>query len=534
LARVDRRRSDAALIGAGKRERVGRLTVGFVNAVVSKNPATGETFALTRRESSVGDTLELTARAASIAREFARLPRPWRADLLNAMADELEADASSLVAVAQRETALTLTRLESELRRTVFQLRFFAEVVLEGSFLQVSVDHATDSPMGPLPDLRRMRVPIGPVAIFGSSNFPFAFSVPGGDTASALAAGCPVVIKAHPAHPATSLATFEALVRAARTLKAPDGLLAMVFGVEAGVALVEAPEISAVGFTGSTSGGQFLWRLANDRAAPIPFFGELGAANPLVVTTAAADARPQAIGEGVAASMTLGAGQFCTKPGLLFVPSSGGGDELVGALATKLRTIAPMTMLSDDIASQFRASVEAYVGVADITHTVANTSRGPAQAGGQLFELSAKTFIDSSQEHLRRECFGPLSLVVRYDDISELAASLEVTEPSLTFSVFSGVSDEDVAWLIEFATSRAGRVIVDEFPTGVGVSWSMQHGGPWPAGTSPSATSVGAAGIERWLRPVTYQNVPDELLPVELRDVNRVGIPRRVDGALGQ
>ncbi len=498
--------------------------------VVSVNPASGDTIDLDVIETSTAEVLRLCEQAAFIAREYANRPLTWRAQLLHAMADELEGSAADLVEIAGRETALTAPRLEGELRRTAFQFRFFADVVLDGSFLQASIDHATDSPMGPLPDLRRVRVPIGPVAVFGSSNFPFAFSVPGGDTASALAAGCPVVIKAHPAHPATSLATYQALTRAAIALDAPPGLLAVVFGVDAGVALVEAPSIRAVGFTGSVSAGQFLWRRANERPSPIPFFGELGSANPLVVTPAAAAERATSIGEGAAASMTLGVGQFCTKPGLFFVPSDSYGDELVATLAADLEKVSTMTMLSNGIAAQFRSGVSDFEGVPGTRHVVTSSDNGGANVGAQLFEVSADTFRDPWAHRLHEECFGPVALVVRYRDRDELVAALDATQPSLTFSVFRAASDDDAAWLIDVAQSRAGRVIVDGYPTGVGVSWSMQHGGPWPSTTSPSSSSVGAASIERWLRPVTYQNVPDELLPEALRDHNPLGVPQRVDG----
>jgi NADP-dependent aldehyde dehydrogenase len=504
-----------------------------VSRVRSVNPATGESVELAVEDTSGEDVARLVHLAGLAARLVAARSLTWRADVLRAMAAELEADASSLLEVAHRETALPLARLEGEVRRTAFQLRFFADVVLDAHFLDASIDHATDSPMGPLPDLRRIRVPLGPVAVFGSSNFPFAFSVPGGDTASALAAGCPVVIKAHPAHPATSLASFDALQRAAQRLDAPEGLLGLVFGLDAGVALVDNPEISAVGFTGSVAAGQFLWRRANFRPTPIPFFGELGSANPLVVTPRAATERASDIGAGAAASMTLGVGQFCTKPGLLFVPSGEAGDDLVATMVDDLQSQSDLTMLSDSIASHFRLGVAQYEDAPGVRSLVAHDNDEGAQVGAQLFEVSSEGFADASSTRLRDECFGPVALVVRYDDRAALELALRATEPSLTFSVFRGVGeDEDATWLLNFAPSRAGRIIVDGYPTGVGVSWSMEHGGPWPATTQPSATSVGAASIERWLRPVTYQNVPESLLPEALRDANPLGVPQRVDGIL--
>ena len=501
-----------------------------MSRVISLNPATGDERSLDIDETTPSEVAALARRAKEAALDYSGRPLAWRAQLLRAIANELEADAPELVEVALRETALDRPRLEAELRRTAFQFRFFEDVVLDGAFLDVSIDHAKDSPMGPLPDLRRMRVPLGPVGVFGSSNFPFAFSVPGGDTASALAAGCPVVIKAHPAHPETSLGTFRALTRAANALGAPKGLLGLVFGFDAGVALVEEPAISAIGFTGSVSAGQSLLSRAQARATPIPFFGELGSANPLVVTTAAAAERAKEIGEGVAKAMTLGAGQFCTKPGLLFVPRSEDGDTLVSSLAQSLGELSTMTMLSEGIAEQFRSGVTAMASVKGNHHVVDSDEVGGANVRAQLFEVPASVYVGSSAKVLRKECFGPLAIVIRYSDRNELELALGVTEPALTFSLFSADSDSDALWLMVLAQSRAGRVIANGYPTGVGVSWSMQHGGPWPSTTSPQSTSVGAHGIERWLRPVTYQSVTQALLPEALLDANPLGIPQRVDG----
>lgn len=498
--------------------------------VVSSNPATGAERELEIDETSLIEVAELCQRAASVASDVATRPLTWRASLLRAMADELEADAMSLVDVALEETALTRPRLEGELRRTAFQLRFFADVVKDGAFLLVSIDHATDSPMGLLPDLRRFRVSIGPVAVFGSSNFPFAFSVPGGDTASALAAGCPVVIKAHPAHPATSQAAFRALERGARLVGAPEGLLGPVFGFEAGIALVEDPAICAVGFTGSVAAGRALWQRANARATPIPFFGELGSANPLVVTRAAAAERSSDIGAGIAGSMTLGVGQFCTKPGLLFVPADENGDALVSSLVASLRELSSMTMLSPSIAQHFAAGVVAITEVEGSSHLVGADLDGGTGVSAQLVEVPAAVFSEPASRALRQECFGPLAVVVRYRSDDELVRALDSAEPALTFSVFTAPRDDDASWLVALGQTKAGRVIANAFPTGVGVSWSMQHGGPWPSATSPTSTSVGASALERWLRPVTFQGVPEELLPEALRDGNPLGVPQRIDG----
>ena len=499
--------------------------------VTSRNPATGDEHVLDIDETTTDEVARLGRRAREAAPDFASRPLSWRAALLRAMADELDGASSDLVDHALRETALARARLEGELRRTSFQLRFFAEVVLEGSFLEASIDLAHDSPMGPLPDLRRMNVPLGPVGVFGSSNFPFAFSVPGGDTASALAAGCPVVIKAHPAHPATSQACFDALLRGARNVDAPAGLLGLVFGLAAGEALVDDPSITAVGFTGSVAAGRSLWRRANDRATPIPFYGELGAANPLVVSARAAAARADEIGRGAAGSVSLGAGQFCTKPGLIFVPSSNDGDTLVAALAEAIRELSPMTMLSSGIAEHFRAGLGALRELPHCRQLVAGTDGADTTVTAQLFEVTADDFATSPARSLREECFGPTALVVRYGARDDLRQALDATDAALTFSAFLE-DDDDESWLVEYGSTKAGRVIVNGYPTGVGVSWSMQHGGPWPSATVSWATSVGAGAIGRWLRPVSYQSVPQGLLPGVLRDESPVSVPRRIDGVV--
>jgi len=501
-----------------------------VTRVVSLNPATNTERALEIDETSPQDVAVLCARASSIAAQYGAWPLSRRAEMLRTMAAELEADAASLVEVAMEETSLPRARLEGELRRTAYQLRFFADVVVEGSFLQASIDHATNSPMGPLADLRRMKTPLGPVAVFGSSNFPFAFSVPGGDTVSALAAGCPVVIKAHPAHPATSQATFDALERGAKIAGAPEGVLGLVFGFDSGVALVDDPSIRAVGFTGSGPVGKALWARANARPTPIPFFGELGAANPLVVTAAAAAERAETIGAGVAGSMTLGVGQFCTKPGIVLVPNGEHGDALVEALVGALRELHEMTMLAPGIARHFRDGATSIAESAGTRRLVGGDAEVGSQARAQLFEVSAITFVEPSSRPLREECFGPLAVVVRYDDNEQIRQALDIIDPSLTFSVFAAADDPDATWLIALGASKAGRVTFNEYPTGVGVSWSMQHGGPWPSTTSPATTSVGASGIERWLRPITFQGIPMDLLPEALKDDNPLGIPQRIDG----
>jgi NADP-dependent aldehyde dehydrogenase len=293
---------------------------------------------------------------------------------------------------------------------------------------------------------------------------------------------------------------------------------------------VDAPDVSAVGFTGSVGAGLALCERANARSVPIPFFGELGSANPLVVTQSAADQRGREIGTGLAGSMTLGVGQFCTKPGLIFVPKGETGDTVVAATIDGLSSLGSFTMLSSSIADHFRRGAEAIAAISDVRTLVHHDAGSDAHAGAQLYEVDASRFIGRDAYALREECFGPVALIVRYASTDELRDALLASEPALTFSLFCVENDRDSRDLLALGAQRSGRVIVNGFPTGVGVSWSMQHGGPWPSTTSSAATSVGAAAIERWLRPVTFQSVPDDLLPPSLREGNPLSIPRRVDG----
>jgi NADP-dependent aldehyde dehydrogenase len=450
----------------------------------------------------------LGAAGAAAAPGWAATPRPDRAAALEAVAAALEGRAAEIVATADAETALGEPRLTGELARTCFQLRFFADVLREGSYLEATIDHADTSPMGPRPDLRRMLVPIGPVAVFGASNFPLAFSVPGGDTVSALAAGCPVVVKAHEAHPATSVLCFEIMRDAL-----PAGVLGLVLGRQAGIALVGDPRIRAVGFTGSTRGGRALADLAAARPEPIPFYGELGSVNALVVTPAAAAVRAAAIGAGLADSFTLGAGQFCTKPGLALVPAGADGDALRETLVSTASGRS-FTMLTDGIRQAYLDGSGAADGSAD--RTVAPTVVEVAAA-----ELSPD---------LLDEVFGPYVVVARYASTDELEAAIAALPGALTATVHGEDGDELAEHLGRTLPARVGRVVWNGYPTGVSVGWAQHHGGPWP-GTNTLHTSVGASAIRRFLRPVAWQSAPAAVLPDELRD-DHTGVPRRVDGVL--
>ena len=497
--------------------------------VVSIDPRTGEVVEVVAPETTTEEVDRLCTAALAAAPGLDALGRAGRAALLRALADALETRRDDVVAVADRETALGPTRLNGELTRTCYQLRLFAEVIEEGSYLEATIDSAGNTPMGPRPDLRRMLVPIGPVAVFGSSNFPLAFSVPGGDTASALAAGCPVVIKAHSSHPATSRLAFDVLAAAARQAGAPDGTLGIVYGQQAGADLVAHPAIRAVGFTGSVGGGQALLQIIDQRPDPIPFFGELSSLNPVVVTPQAAAERGETVGRELVGSFTLGAGQFCTKPGLAFVPAGPDGDRLVDAMAEAIRGTGAQVLLNAGIAASY-GRISEHLAAAPGVEEIA---RG-GEPAGRGFEAVPRLLATSAAElpqEVTEECFGPVSVVARYDGDKELFAALDAMPSSLTATVLRGQGETELPLAVsQELRTRAGRLVYDAYPTGVAVSWAQHHGGPWPS-TNSQHTSVGTTAIRRFLRPVTWQGAPQDVLPEELTDGYR-GIPRRVDGQL--
>ncbi|HMG29755.1 MAG TPA: aldehyde dehydrogenase (NADP(+)) [Jiangellaceae bacterium] len=459
------------------------------------------------------------------------LGRVRRATLLDSLADALEGARSAIVATADSETGLGASRLSQELTRTCYQLRLFGEILREGSYLEATIDLPAATPMGQRPDLRRMLVPLGPVGVFGASNFPLAFSVPGGDTASALAAGCPVVIKAHPSHPDTSRLCWSTMQDAVAAHWLPAGALGLVHGYDSGAALVRHPAIKAVGFTGSTAGGRALQDLAATRPEPIPFYGELGSLNPLIVTPGAASGQAAEIAQGFVGSMTLGTGQFCTKPGLLFLPSGADGEQLRTALAEAVRQVPAGVMLTPAIQEAFDIEVTRRRTASRLTVLGEGTSgeRHPRLGAAVLFAVAASDLDDA----LLEECFGPTALVVEYGDLDQLIATLGRLPGQLTATVHAAGDEVDtVGRLHDVLRGLAGRLVFDGYPTGVAVSWAMHHGGPHPATTNSGHTSVGAASIRRWLRPISYQNAPSDVLPLELRDENPAGIPRRVNGTL--
>ncbi|MEV4745404.1 aldehyde dehydrogenase (NADP(+)) [Streptosporangium sp. NPDC049248] len=440
-----------------------------------------------------------------------------RAPVLEAVAAALEGGVEELWRAADAETALGETRLRGEVGRAAGQFRLFAQVLRDGGHVEAVIDHATAQP--PAPDLRRMNHPLPGVAgVFAASNFPFAFSVAGGDTASALAAGCPVVVKAHDGHPRTSELSQKIIQSAL-----PDpALLGLVRGLDAGKRLATHPSVVAVGFTGSIPGGKAVQALIAERPDPIPFYGELGSVNPVVVLPSA---DREGLAQGFAASLTLGTGQFCTNPGLVFVPDDA---ELLTAISEAVSATAGGPMLTERIRGGFLHGLARLGKLTTLAE--GRPGEGAFAVAPQVFVTDLASFAGALPD-IAEECFGPASVVVVYDDAAELPAVLERLDGSLTATIHAtdpGEARESAEVLLR----KAGRLIWNGWPTGVAVRWAMHHGGPWPASTAAAHTSVGAAAIRRWLVPTAYQDWPAELLPPELRDDNPLGIPRRVDGVV--
>lgn len=456
-----------------------------------------------------------------------------RARLLRSIADGLDAHTDALAARAQLETALPEARLRGETLRTSNQLRLFARVVEEGSWVEARIDTALPErkPL-PRPDLRSMLQPLGPVAVFGASNFPLAFSVAGGDTASALAAGNAVVVKAHPAHPGTSELVGSIIAESIRSCGAPDGLFSLVFdaGFEVGQALVQHPLIQAVAFTGSRRGGRALMDLAAQRPNPIPCFAEMGSTNPVFVLPGVLRKQGSAIAAGLFGSFTLGAGQFCTKPGMVFVPNQAETDPLLAELRKLTGESTGFTLLTPGISANYRKSIEGRRGVEGVELHGGAAVEASCGAAAALLETDVAAFLQ--QPELGEEIFGPTSLVIRYDRREAMMRAAEKLEGHLTATVLG--TDEDLAEyadLIAVLERKAGRVIFNSYPTGVEVSDAMIHGGPSPASSDSRFTSVGTRAIFRFARPVCYQGFPQATLPPELQDENRLGILRMVNGS---
>jgi NADP-dependent aldehyde dehydrogenase len=511
--------------------RVVRGTAGTTRAF---NPATR-----TQMEPAFGlATEDDVASACALAEQafdpYRNLPLEARARFLETIADRIMDIGPALIERASAESGLPAARLEGERGRTCNQLRLFAKVVRDGYFLDATLDSALPQRTPPRPDLRMRKIPLGPVAVFGASNFPLAFSVAGGDTASALAAGCPVVVKAHSAHLGTSELVGKAVRQAAEDCGMPDGVFSMLIGEGrvAGQALAAHPAIRAVGFTGSRQGGLALVRTANARKEPIPVYAEMSSINPVFLLPGALAAGGAKLAGAFVDSLTLGVGQFCTNPGLVIALAGPGLDAFRAAAAAALAAKGAGTMLTAGIHQAYVDAVGRRAGI----EGVQLVGQGGAEGNGcaaqaALYACDAATYIASPA--LDEEIFGPASLVVACRDGAEMLAVAHHLEGQLTATVHATSDDRPLAGsLLPLLERKAGRVLFNGFPTGVEVSHAMVHGGPFPATSDSRTTSVGATAIDRFLRPVCYQDVPPDLLPDALRDDNPLGLARMVDGTL--
>lgn len=457
-----------------------------------------------------------------------------RADFMRAIAREMEAAGDELIRVAMEESHLPEARLRSERTRTIFQLNSYAEACEQGNWLDARIDTAMPEKNPPKPDIRKMLIPLGPVAVFGASNFPFAYSTAGGDTACAFAAGCPVIVKAHPAHAQTSELVADCIAKAADKLNMPDGIFTHIHGSDfrAGEDIVSHPLIKAVGFTGSFSGGKALFDLANKRKEPIPVFAEMSSINPVFLLPHKLAEATESIAKMYAGSITLGVGQFCTNPGLIVGIDGEPLQQFIQLLANEIRQAAPGAMLHEGIAKNFSDKRRAALSQQGV-ETIAEAEKAATQDQGTptLASASGKAFLNNPVLH--QEVFGPYSIVIRCSDMNEMTEVTKHIEGQLTATLMA--TEEDIhenEILVEAVKNICGRFILNGVPTGVEVCLAMQHGGPFPATTDSRFTSVGADGIRRFARPMAYQNWPDALLPDELKNANPLGIWRTVNNEL--
>jgi NADP-dependent aldehyde dehydrogenase len=468
--------------------------------------------------------------AASAYPAYRSLSAERRAQFLDAIADELDALGDEFVAVVCRETALPAGRIQGERGRTSGQMRLFAKVLRRGDFYGARIDRALPerTPL-PRPDLRQYRIGLGPVAVFGASNFPLAFSTAGGDTASALAAGCPVVFKAHGGHMATAEWVADAILRAAEKTGMPAGVFNMIYGGGVGEALVKHPAILAVGFTGSLKGGRALCDMAAARAQPIPVFAEMSSINPVIVLPQALQSRAETVARDLTASVVQGCGQFCTNPGLVIGIRSAQFSAFVQQVAGLINDQPAQTMLNAGTLNSYGKGLDKLLAHAGITHLAGNAQQGN-QAQPQLFKADVSLLLNGD-EVLQEEVFGPTTVVVEVADQAQLTAALNGLHGQLTATIIGDPADfEQFGELTALLEQKVGRILLNGYPTGVEVCDSMVHGGPYPATSDARGTSVGTLAIDRFLRPVCFQNYPDNLLPDALKNGNPLRIQRLVDG----
>lgn len=497
------------------------------------NPANGEKLEPAFYSATPDDIDQAANIAADAFHELARVSGRERAAFLRRIAENLTAEGDAIIQRANLESGLPLPRLQGELKRTTGQLTLFAEVLEEGSWVNARIDEAEAERKPPRPDIRSMLRPLGPVAVFGASNFPLAFSVAGGDTASALAAGNPVVVKAHPAHPGTSELVGKVIQKSVEQSGLPAGTFSLLFdaGIEVGVALVQHPAIKAVAFTGSQAGGRALMKLASQRPEPIPCYAEMGSTNPFFILSGAMRERGAKIAHGLQASFTVGSGQFCTKPGLVFVPQNQ-ATSFEQELQEGVSKMEPFGMLTHGIASKYTQAVQQRIAEGK-ARVVAGSISGNKQACAvgepAVFGISLNDFL--AHPEFAEEVFGPTTLLVHYGTEKDLLQASQQLEGHLTATVHG--TAEDLARsqeLIRVLATKVGRIVFNGFPTGVEVSHAMVHGGPFPATSDSRTTSVGTQAIFRFARPVCYQDFPDSALPPELQQANPLGIMRLMNG----
>lgn len=496
------------------------------------NPATGETLAPTFAEAGADEVRRACAAAWQAFDAYRETGLEERAHFLEAIGDQIMKLGPSLIDRAVAETGLPAARIEGERARTVGQLRLFAQVVRAGEFLDVRIDSALpDRQPLPRPDLRLRNIALGPVAVFGASNFPLAFSVAGGDTASALAAGCPVVVKGHPAHPGTGELVGRAVQAAVRECGMPEGVFSLLLGtIDTGAALVADERIKAVGFTGSRFGGLALIDIASKRREPIPVFAEMSSINPVFLFPAALAARAEDLGRAFVGSLTMGAGQFCTNPGLVIALESPDLDRFLKAADEAMTGNVPAAMLTPGIHGAYEKGVQALESEPGVeVRARGQAGTGPNRGRAALFTTSVRNFL--SRDSLQHEVFGASSMVVRCKSVEEMREVAERVEGQLTVTLHLDQADHALArGLLPVLERKAGRILANGWPTGVEVAHAMVHGGPFPATSDSRFTSVGTLAIRRFLRPVSYQSLPSELLPESLRSENLGRVPRLEDG----
>ena len=517
----------------GKNQIGNRLSANGTTTFTTYNPELDKENEVVFTEATTEEINEAVSLASEAFKEFRNISGAKKAAFLNTIADEILALDNTLIDRYCAETGLPEGRAKGERGRTVNQLRSFATLVEEGSWVDASIDTANPNrDPQPKPDLRKMNIPLGPVVVFGASNFPLAYSTAGGDTAAALAAGCPVIVKSHPMHAGTGTLVATAVAKAAQKTRMPNGVFSNLnsSGIEVGEQLVKHPKVKGVGFTGSIKGGRALFDLASKREEPIPVFAEMGSINPVILLPKALENKNKELAKTYAGSITLGTGQFCTNPGLILGIKSDGLSGFIDHLSDEINKINPSCMLHPNIKKGYESNKEKVVSQDNVEVKASYESSVQKNYASQaLVTVEGKSFLKNSMLHL--EVFGPFSMVVQCENEAELEEIISNLEGQLTGTIIADDNEaEHYPTLIDALQNRVGRIIFNGVPTGVEVCESMTHGGPYPASTDSRFTAVGINSIKRWVRPFSYQDFPNHLLPKELQNENPLGVFRNLDG----